>query len=194
MSLFVHTFNSIYASTDQLLLTQWLHNDFLWKGHDKICQVVACAPISDRGLNIVYVKNLVHRLQTKWYLHLCTDVGSSWSHFIWPRLTVIIPLELLHGLHSVSETLLGWLPPFYTVIVHSYVRVNNLFYESAEFEVLVSLPHNLWCGAVCDRVDWEWVSAGFFTVADLPVWYGKVDVIAVKQALESMGCTHSPYL
>ena len=102
---------------------------------------------------MVHVQNLVHALRVKWYLCLCADVGSSWSRFIWPELTALIPPELLRGLQTVSESLLKELPLFYAAMVHSYAKVNDIFYTNAVPEILATLPHNLWCGVVYNYVD-----------------------------------------
>ena len=70
---------------------------------------------------MVHVKNQVHCLRVKWFHCLCADVGSSWSWFIWPVLTEIIPVNLLTGLCRVSERILSQLPLFYAQIVCSYI-------------------------------------------------------------------------
>ncbi len=76
-------------------------------------------------------------------------------------------------------------------MVHSYAYASNLFYEAFN---LSQLPQNLWCGKVYSYVDWDWVNVGFFTISDLPQIGDKIDVIAVTTKLQSVGCTHSPYL
>ena len=104
---------------------------------------------------------------------------------------MLIPPELLQGLHSVSEKILNLLPPFYAGVVQSYAYTNNLFYEAFDSS---QLPQNLWCGKVYSYVDWDWVNAGFFTVSDLPLVGDKIDVIAVTTRLQNVGCVHLPYL
>ena len=104
---------------------------------------------------------------------------------------MIIPVPLLQGLCGVSDKILDKLPPFYVTIVCSYAYVNDLYYKS---EPRMELLHNLWCGSLFPYIDQDWVAAGFYTVADLPVKGGKIDVIVVKQCLESVGCRRSLYL
>ncbi len=38
------------------------------------------------------------------------------------------------------------------------------------------------------------MNVGFFTVSNLPLIGDKIDVIVVTMKLQSIGCTHSPYL
>ena len=152
---------------------------------------MSCALIDDGSLNMMHVKNLVHSLPVKWFQRICTDCGSSWSKFIWPILTVIIPYQLLQGLHSVTDALLSKLPPFYAQVVCSYAHTNNLYYKAFDSN---TLPQNLWCGVAFSHIDNDWISAGFYTVVDLPIQVGKIDVIAVTQRLHEVGCHRSPYL
>ena len=154
-------------------------------------QTVTCAPVEEGGLNMMNVKNLVHGLCVKWFHRICTDCGSSWSKFIWSDLTALILHPLLQGLQSVSKSILKQLPPFYTGIVRSYAHVNNLYYNSIDTH---TLPQNLWCGKLFSHVDWDWIAVGYYTIADLLKSEGKIDVIAVKAKLQSVGYFHSPYL
>ncbi len=106
-------------------------------------------------------------------------------------MTAIIPYQLLQGLHSVTDALLSKLPPFYAQVVCSYAHTNNLYYKAFDSN---TLPQNLWCGAIFSHIDNDWISAGFYTVVDLPIQAGKIDVIAVTQQLHEFGYNRSPYL
>ncbi len=88
----------MFITQKQLSLIQNILNDFLWHSHARVKQSTACASVADGGLSMINVKNTVHYLRVKWVHHLCSDVGLSWSSFIWPVLTVLIPTELLTGL------------------------------------------------------------------------------------------------
>ena len=83
------------------------------------------------------------------------------------------------------------LPPFYAHVVRSYAYVNNIYYESVNG---CSLPHNLWCGKLYSHVDKDWVATGLYTIANLPIIQGKIDVMAIMMKLHSVGCWRSPYL
>ncbi len=190
VSLFVHMMNTTFLQTQQLQFIQQLLSDFIWKGHAKVKNSVAYAPILDGGLNMLHIKNQSHCLYVKWFQCLCAECGSSWSHFIWPILTEIIPVPLLQGLCSISDKILDKLQPFYATIICSYAYVNDLYYKS---DPKIELPHNLWCGSLFPYIDQDWVAAGFYTVADLPVKGGRIDVIAVKQHMESVDYRQSPY-
>ncbi len=190
-SLFIHVLNSIHVHTHQLQIMQNLLNDFLWHGRTKIKQSVSCAPLGDRGLNMLHIKNLVHGLWVKWFQRLCSDCSSSWSKFIWPTLTEIIPHQLLQGLHTISDSIFQKFPPFYTNVLCSYAHTNNLYYQTIDDS---SLPQNLWYGKALAYIDYDWMTAGFFMVADLPVVNGKIGIIAVTCKLQSIRCTRSPYL
>ena len=72
------------------------------------------------------------------------------------------------------------LPPFYAHVIRSYAYVNNIYYESVD---RCSLPHNLWCGKLYSHVDKDWVAAGLYTIADLPIVQGKINVKAVGDLL-----------
>ena len=78
-SVFIHILNSVVVTNDQIYLIQSMLNDFLWKGRNCVKQSVSCVPISDGGLNMIYIKNTVYLLHAKWMLHFCKDAGSSWS-------------------------------------------------------------------------------------------------------------------
>ncbi len=106
-------------------------------------------------------------------------------------MTEIIPYQLLQGLHTISDSILQKFPLFYANVLCSYAYTNNLYYQDIDDS---SLPQNLWCGKAFAYIDYEWITAGFFTVADLPVLDGKIDVIAVTCKLQSIGCNRSPYL
>ncbi len=154
-SIFVHILNSVFVSSHQIHLIQQLLNDCVWQGCTKVRQAVVCAPVEEGGLNMMYVKNLVHRLRVKWFHRICADYGSSWSKFIWSDLTALIPHQLLQGLWSVSESILKQLPPFYAGVVQSYAHVNNLYnlyYNSIDTH---TLPQNLWCGKLFSHIDWD---------------------------------------
>ena len=62
ISIFIHVLNSVIMSNDQLHLIQNLLNDFLWKGKNHVKHSVTCAPLSDGGLNMIHVMNVVHLL------------------------------------------------------------------------------------------------------------------------------------
>ncbi len=71
----------------------------------------------------------------------CKDVGASWSHFVYPEITAIIPMCLLGGLTVIREIDLSVLSLFYAAMLHSYVHANVLFYSHNKVTLL---PQNLW--------------------------------------------------
>ena len=146
-------------------------NDFLWKGWNKLKQSTFCAPVIQGGLNMIHVKNTVHRLQAKWMEHLCKDVGSSWSWFIWPKIEEIIPFGMLPGVCSISDHLISHLPPFYYAMIHSFAYVNNLFFKANQSEHLL---HNIWFSPMFPYLDRLWADRGFNTLVDIPLIDGKL--------------------
>ena len=54
-------------------------NDFLWHGQNKLQQSLMCALIKLGGLNMLYVKNVIHALWMKWVAWLTHDMGLTWS-------------------------------------------------------------------------------------------------------------------
>ena len=125
------------------------------------------------GNNMIHVKNNIYCLRVKWVNHLCQDVGSSWSRYIWWKLETVAPFGLLPGLWTINENLIQKLPPFYASMLHSYAYVNNLFYE--EIKVL-SLPYNIWFSPIFPFADSWWCLAGVNMVTNIPLKDGKVDV------------------
>ena len=127
-SLFIHVLNSVHIHTQQLQIIQNLLNDFLWYGRTKIKQSISCAPLGNGGLNMLHLKNLVYGLWVKWFQKLCSDCGSSWSKYIWPTLTEILPYQLLQELCTILNSILQKFLPFYTNVLCSYAHTNNLYY------------------------------------------------------------------
>ncbi len=78
------------------------------------------SPPSQGGLKMLHVKNVLHVLCVKWMKHLFTDLGLSWSRFIWPEIITIYPLELHGRMRQVLESDLCVLPNFYAGMIHSY--------------------------------------------------------------------------
>ncbi len=122
------------------------------------------------------VCNVVHGLQVKWLFCLYSDLGSTWLRHIWPKVEKLVPVELICGLCSLSESQISCLPPFYAAMFHFYVHVNNFFYKSAKFE---KLPMNIWGTVKQSKIRYDWCNAGFFTLADLPLSDGKIDFHAI---------------
>ncbi len=71
------------------------------------------APVSQGGLNIINIKNVLSTLHVKWIHRLCKDAGLSWSRLIWPKILDLIPSRLISGLMGITEQTLQSLPPFY---------------------------------------------------------------------------------
>ena len=92
---------------------------------------------------MLHIKNCVHFLWVKWMHRLCTDVGSSWSRFIWHEIERRVPAELFTGLRLISESVLTGLTPFYSHMLRSYAFVNDLMYHTFDTS---DLPQNLWGG------------------------------------------------
>ncbi len=111
---------------------------------------------------------------------LCKDVGSSWSIYVWPKVSNIVPPDLIGGARLVRESYLTSLTPFYHSMVRSFAYVNNLFYQENKE---LSLPLNLWFIPGMPSVNKTWLSAGFCMVLDLPIESGKISITAVKSAL-----------
>ena len=127
-STFIHICNCVYLITDQLQLLQSILNQFIWQGRNKICPTVMYAPVDQRGLNMINVKNVVHVLWVKWMDRLCKDAGSSWPRFAWEHLTNILAPRMIVGLTGIDENTLESLPKFYRAVVHSYCHAMSLFY------------------------------------------------------------------
>ncbi len=140
-SIFVHTLNSVWIKPSQVDLIQKILLDFLWGGRFKLKLSTITSPVSEGGLKMLHVKNVLHTLQVKWMHRLTQDLGLSWSRFIWPLITKCIPPNLFGGMRQISESELKGLPLFYADMLHSYCRVNNLFYLRND---QLALPHNLW--------------------------------------------------
>ena len=66
-SLFVHVMNTMFFQMQQLQFIQQLLSDLFWKGHAKVKNSVACAPILDGGLNMLHIKNQSYCLHVKWF-------------------------------------------------------------------------------------------------------------------------------
>ncbi len=98
---------------------------------------------------MIHVKNTFHALRVKWMHCLCNDAGSSWSRFVWPDLSVLIPEQLWTGLCLISAVHLVGLDPFYSQMVCSFAMVNDLMYEHFDSS---ELPQNLWTGKVFVRI------------------------------------------
>ncbi len=89
---------------------------------------------------------------------------------------------LLHHI-GLPEEFIVWVKIMYHE-VYSNVRHNNW----------LMMDIHLMQGVRVSYIDWDWILAGLFTLSDLPLIEGQVDVIAVKKYLQAVGCTHSPYL
>ena len=179
-SLFVHVINTVWIAPEQLEVIKKMLNDFLWQGRNKVKHSTMCAPIKLGSLNMIHVKNIVHSLQVQFMDRLCKDVGSSWSRYVWPKVSDIVPPDLIGGARLVQESYLTSLTPFYHSMVRSFVYVNNLFcWENKE----LSLPLNLWFITGMPSVNKTWLLAGFHMVLDLPIKSGKISITAVKSAL-----------
>ena len=110
-----------------------------------------CTLLTDGRLNMMHVKNVVHGLRVKWFQQLCADCGSSWSKFIWPILTALIPPELLQGLRSVSEKILNLLPPSMLVwFDHMHIPITCFMRHSTNLNCLkiygVERSIHMWTG------------------------------------------------
>ena len=116
--------------------------------------------------------------------YICKDAGSSWSRFIWPQISEVIPEQLWTGLWSMTEKNLAALDPFYVAIIQLYALTNNLMYENFD---TTGLPQNLWGGALFSQMPQNWLRAGFYTAFDLPVLSRRIDVNEVKSRLAPFG-------
>ncbi len=81
---FTHVLNVTYITGSQIDLIQKLISEFIWKGHNRICQSVMCAGYQMGGFKMLYAKEVVHSLHVKWMKHLSQDCGTFWSRFAWP--------------------------------------------------------------------------------------------------------------
>lgn len=116
----MHLLNCVYLTNTQIEVIQKLVLDFLWKGKARLKMSTIMSPPSQGSLKMLYVKNVLHILCVKWMQHLSTDLGLSWSRFIWPEIIAIFPPELHGGMRQVLESDLRVLPNFYIGIIHSY--------------------------------------------------------------------------
>ena len=172
-SLFTHILNTMYITNNQLEIIQKILNEFLWRGWNKIKPSVIMSPEIHGGLNMIHVKNAVHCLWVKWMNHMCHDVSSSWSQYIWWKIEDIIPFDLIGSVHAINENLLQGLPPFYASMLRSYAMVNNLFYEQNQE---LELPYNLWYSTVFPFLDKKWCLAGVNNVLDLPITNNQISI------------------
>lgn len=109
---------------------------------------------------------------------MCSDIGSSWSRYIWWKVENIIPFQLIASARAVNKNLLNMLPTFYAAILRLYVTVNDLFYEN---NTNLSLPHNVWFSRLFPFVDLKWCLAGVNNILDVPLEENHVDLIAVTE-------------
>ncbi len=158
-SIFVHVLNVVEVTSSQIDTIQKILNDFLWRGHSRIKFASVSAERSLGGLKMLNVTNVIHRLQVKWL-----------------KVEKLVPVELISGLHALSESQISCLPLFYAAMFRSYAHINNLFYESAKSE---KLPMNIWGTVGQMKIRYDWCDAGFFTLADLPLSDGKIDFHAI---------------
>ncbi len=135
---------------------------------------------------MLHVKNAVLVLHVKWMDRLCKDMESSWLRFIWPLVSDLFGVQLLAGARVIWESDLSLLTPFYALIVHSYLTLNNLFYQK---NASLPLPRNLWFIPEMHFKHEAWCSAGFQTVLDLPLIAGKINVDQVKSVLGHEDCS-----
>ncbi len=102
-STFIHVCNCSFITTAQVELLQKILNEFLWHGQNKIRPVVMYAPVSQGGLNMINIKNVLSTLHVKWIDRLCKDAGLSWLGIIWPKILDLIPPRLISGLTGITE-------------------------------------------------------------------------------------------
>ncbi len=119
-SIFVHLLNCVFLTNTQIEVIQKLLLDFLWKGKARLKMTTIMPPPSQGGLKMLHVKNVLHVLHVKWMKCLSTDLGLSWSRFIWPEIVTIYPPELYGGMRQVLESDLCVLPNFYAGVILSY--------------------------------------------------------------------------
>ncbi len=124
------------------------------------------APVSQGGLNMINIKNILSTLHVKWIDRLCKDAGLSWLRLIWPKILDHIPPMLISGLMGITEPTLHSLSPFYCSAFRSFVYVNDLFYSQNWH---VALPYNLYGTHLHPKIKHKWVQVGLLTVADLPL-------------------------
>ena len=163
-SIFVHLLNCVFLTNTQIEVIQKLLLDFLWKGKARLKMTTIMPPPSQGGLKMLHVKNVLHVLHVKWMKCLSTDLGLSWSRFIWPEIVTIYPPELYGGMRQVLESDLCVLPNFYAGVILSYCWVNDLFYKNNKN---LSLSHNVWATWKAPEVNKRWVSVGLCTLNDL---------------------------
>ncbi len=109
--------------------------------------------------------------------HITMDKGMTWSRLCWPVISDKVPSLLIQGLHFIPETMLSSLEPFYAGMIHSYIMVNNLFYENKRNKQNkdLHLPINLWGHPHSKKINYDFTNIGYFTVADLPWCAQKID-------------------
>ncbi len=100
---------------------------------------------------------MVHTLRVKWMLRVCQNIGSSWSRYIWWKITEIILPNLIAGAQAIKDSLLHSSPPFYAAMIHFYVYVNDLFYKA---NASIPLPYNLWFPLTFPFKAEEWCLVG----------------------------------
>ena len=83
-----------------------------------------------------------------------------------------IPSLLFQGLHSITETTLAGLDPFYASMIWSYALVNDLFYKKNKH---LDLPINLWGHPLSKHINKVFANSGFMTVTDLPYLHKKIN-------------------
>ena len=119
--------------------------------------------------------------------HLTTDMGLSWSHYAWPKITAIIPPKLFGGLHQVLEADLYKLPPFYAGMLHSYSKVNDLYYKENKKDFL---PQNLWATNGSPSIHPVWKRYDLLLLSDLLVNEGKIDLTRITTILGNVPDTY----
>ncbi len=113
---------------------------------------------------------------------LSSDHRDSWSHYAWRDITKQIPPMLFQGLRTVMEMTLMGLDPFYASMLCSYVMVNDLFYKRNKH---MTLPVNLWGHPLAKQINYGFTTSGFFTVADLPTIWNKINFQQIQSTFEN---------
>ena len=105
---------------------------------------------------------------------------------MWPKILAIIPWDLISRVCSIRECDLAGLMPFYAAMLHSYVFVNNLFYEA---NPALLLPQNIWFTKLFPFVDRKWYLVSVNSILDIPLdGAGKVDLTALSLLLDQKPC------
>ena len=125
LSKLTHVLSTCYIPLEKIDILQWMANDFLWRGKNKLKTKVMQNNFKQGGLNHINVRHYVFNLRAKWMTRLWKDNGTSWSFFAWKSITVVIPRVVIPGMTECAEHIISKIP-FYAGVLKAFAYINHL--------------------------------------------------------------------